>query len=188
MNVRRMAQRESLDEALKRVRQVLKSSAAGPLIAGIEMMRIADRWSEYSEAQTKGLSCTAAARQYTGFYLGYFAIRKRAVDIVGKDCVRWATDELAMRLARIKDDAMRREAVAAVLDRFADRRKHHFITEKQAEGVIAEVVGKPGRREKAVWGKCPRCARYRALLARHGIKDETGDEDVIECEGYAIEE
>lgn len=153
------------ESEMRRIATTIKSGITGPLIIAEDVVKMASRWEIYREA-AGGLEPSAAFKKWLLFNLHYFVVRHAAVTLLGRDVRTWMEDTLAVRLAAIPAPLHVQIKEALLLKFNAQRKRGHPVTLNQAEPLIRHMLGKSPKRG------CEECARLKALLEKHGIKDE----------------
>ena len=174
-------QRDEVMKLFQDIKRHLADGSRGHLIAAEVAMRVADDWDKYRES-FGGLDVSVVLKKHFNFHLSYFAVRKHAIDVLGRDIKSWMADDLAVWVVRSVPEPERERVMAKLAEESAAQRKMGLVmTRPQGERVVHALLG-----HRAVRRPCGRCIekdaeieRLRAILVANGI-DEAGRKDAAE--------
>lgn len=151
-------------------REALKHGDIGPLLLAPKVIDLTTRWSEYEE-EADGLSAHAWLRRELGKgkTLAWFKRRAEAVEKLGEAIRRTVHHEVAVRVAN-KVPADKQELVIQALMRARLKNGHCALSPKQADLVIAEIVGKSPNPKV-----CRRCIVLEARIAELEGKSQAAE-------------
>lgn len=158
----------ALTDRMRRVRESMRDTACGPLIAAGEIVAIANAWPSYKkEAGGRSLPAFLTKELGKGYTLSYFQRRHRAVQRIGEHArVTWHHAAAAWASECVKDELTLKRLDKAVGEAYRLNSRNP-ISVQSVHRLARKIIGRLGKVRTAV--PCERCERLNAWFRQQGI-------------------
>ena len=155
---------ERLADVAKRLKSVMGASSCGPLIASLDIAKIAKNWGDAYKLESGGLNCTQRTKKLLGKPLHYFMQRADAVAKLERGSEVTIDHHVAVWLVN-KVPPNRLAECRSALMQARLRNNNNPPSLEQAKPIVYAIIGRPKAKAKM----CGRCELLEAELRKRGL-------------------